>query len=350
MQLSHKQVQNDVDALIVQHLKARQKQSSKMHKDYEFLLQSISSLYLAGGKRLRPFLFVLAYQAYGGKKYHQVLPIAASVELLHCAMLVHDDVIDRDYLRHGKKNIAGMYQERYAEVKNVQTDHEYLANNTAILAGDLLLSDTYQLVIDSNIADLDKIRVMKFLGKAVDTTVGGQLLDNEAGLFHGAKTDSVLIATYKTSYYSFTLPLLLGSMLAGSDVNSQKDLVSIGTSLGIAFQIADDLQGIFGVSSHTGKPDFGDLREGKQTYLLQTTMELATLKQKNMLNSIIGNPKCDKKMSQNVQNIMTETGAKTAVEQKIQSYTKQAKSTINKLQIDDKHKKLLVEFTNQAIK
>ncbi len=350
MHRSYKQVQKDINALIAQHLAARQKLSTQMHKDYGFLWQSILNLYLAGGKRLRPFLFVLAYQAYGGKNYHDILPVAGSVELLHSAMLVHDDVIDRDYVRHGKKNIAGMYLERYAELVNIQTDHDHLANSAAILAGDLLLSDAYQLVINSKISDLDKIRAMKLLGKAVDTTVGGQVLDSEATLFLGSKTDSLLTAKYKTSYYSFTLPLLLGSMLAGANDKSQKDLESIGTSLGIAFQLADDLQGIFGKSSHTGKPDFGDLREGKQTYLLQTTRELATKEQKKVLSSIIGNPKCDKKMSQTVQNIITETGAKTAVEQKIQNYNKQAQLTINKLQIDDKHKKLLVEFTNQAIK
>ncbi len=345
MSHSHEQVQKDINSLISQFLNDKLKKSTAIHEDFNFFWQSILDLHKAGGKRLRPYILVLAYEAFGGGNYETILPIAASVELLHSAMLIHDDVMDRDYLRHGKTNIAGMYQKRYAKLKN-KSDIDHYANSAAIMAGDLLLSESYQSILGSKIGDEDKIRIMKLLGEAVSTTIGGQLLDSEAVIFPEGNTDSLITAIHKTSYYTFNLPLLIGSMLAGANDGSIKNLISIGTSLGIAFQLSDDLQGIFGNSSHTGKPDFGDIREGKQTYLLQTANRIANQKQKNLLKTIIGNPNCDQKMSQKVQQLMTEMGAKKHVEQKIKKLKKDALKLIEKLPVDSKHMIVIKRLVN----
>ncbi len=321
----------DIDQLVINHIQIRQDKAKNLSSDYGLLWEALKTTYQAGGKRLRPYLCVFAYDALDGKDYKSILPVAGALELLHNAMLIHDDIIDRDYTRRGADNMAGMYRNRYKVTAKSSAEKDHFANSAALLAGDLMLSEAYQLVRLSSLPDIKKLQVIELIGETIHTVVGGELLDTEAVLNLGDITDTLLIAELKTASYSFVTPLLLGGMLAGVDEASLSELKTIGTNLGIAFQLADDIAGIFDSPAQTGKPPYGDIREGKQTYLLQKTLQLCTPAQIKQLQMIIGNADCTKTMAHQAKTIMNECGAKQAVEQKIQTYTKQATDAVNKL-------------------
>lgn len=326
-------VRSDVDALLGKYLRTRRLSAGALHDDYGFLWESLESLHKAGGKRLRPYLLVVVYEALGGQDYKQILPIGAALELLHTALLIHDDVIDRDYLRRGVNNIAGTYRQRYSDLKASEADKLHFSHSAAILAGDLMISEAYQLIFTCGISMGSKIKAAQLLGEAAFTVAGGELLDTEAVVYPLETADTLLIATLKTAHYSCVTPFLMAGLLAGAKASTLRSLEQVGTNFGIAFQLADDLAGAFADSQQTGKVTAGDLREGKRTYLLQRTLKLATLAQSKRLEAIIGKPKVSKAMVREVQEIMRSCGAKTDVERLIQDYLQNATKAINELPI-----------------
>ncbi len=331
-------VRKDVNIFLHNYFKLQRTRSAYMHADYGFLWQSLHDLHKASGKRMRPYLFFLAYESLGGMDYKKVVPVGVALELLHSAMLIHDDIIDRDYSRHGTDNIMGMYRKRYSQLDSTKYDLDHFSNSAAILAGDLMLSEAYQQILRSDIEADKQLQAIKLIGDAVFAVVGGELLDTEAVLYDSEHSDCLKIAENKTAFYSCTTPLLLGAMLADADDTTISTLNIIGTALGIAFQLADDLLGVFGVPEQTGKTVLGDIREGKQTYLLQRTLQLASHEQKVQLNAIVGNPDCDKEMAKKAQKIMESCGAKSDLEQLIQNYAKKAEIAVDSLDVSESAK------------
>lgn len=340
-------VRDDVDTLLAKHLLSQQARADELHTDYGFLWQSLLDLHEAGGKRMRPYLFIAAYEALGGSDYKGVLPIGAALELLHTALLIHDDVIDRDYVRRGASNVAGTYQQRYAGLKASDVDKQHFSNSAAILAGDLMISEAYQLIFASHLPAVQKIKAAQLLGETTYVVAGGELLDTEAVLYPPDAANSLQIAELKTAFYSCVTPLVMGGVLAETDDATLALLKDVGTNFGIAFQLVDDIAGVFGNPKQTGKATVGDLREGKRTYLLQRTLQLASVAQKKQLKTIIGNPAADKTMMRQAREIMVACGAKAEVEKSIKQYVEQAAQAVNKLPISNESKNTLVTFIGQ---
>ncbi|MDL2363531.1 MAG: polyprenyl synthetase family protein [Patescibacteria group bacterium] len=342
-------VREDVDVVLQAHYKSQSDRANVLSPDFSFLWDAASHQNKAGGKRLRPYLCMLAYESLGGTEYHDVLPVAAALELLHSAMLIHDDIIDRDYVRRNEPNVAGIYQIKYATALQNSEERDHFANAAALLAGDLLLSDAYQLILMSTIQDTAKIKMSKLLGDAIYTVVAGELLDSEAALYPLERADSLNIAELKTAQYSFATPLLAGSIMANAPEADQAKLREFGTKLGIAFQLADDLLGVFGDESETGKSALSDIREGKCTYLLQQSIRMATAEQKQHLLAIVGNPLCDKTMAEQARAIFTETGAKAEVERLMTRYANDAETILKSLNLSDAYHQKFVDFIQQAV-
>lgn len=342
-------VRNDINTLLSNHFKQRHSQAADMHADYAFLWEIINKQHQSSGKRMRPYLCVLAYQALGGTDYQALLPIAGGLELLHFSMLVHDDIIDRDFIRHGELNIGGMYQQKYQHLDITAEEQVHFANSSAILAGDLLLSDAYQMMAISSFSAEERIAVMQLLGEAVYAVSGGELLDTEAALHDPTYVDSLKVAEFKTAIYSCSIPLVIGGVLAGADNKTQIELRHIGKCVGIAFQLADDLLGVFGASQQTGKTTIGDLREGKRTYLLQRTLHLASPTEVITLSNIIGNPKISEAQAEMARAIMIASGAKAEVEQLMTDYVGSAEVAVKSLDISETAKKLMLAFVQKAV-
>ena len=126
---------------------------------YRQLWETLYGLIRSGGKRLRPQMTILAYETFGGKDAELIIPIAAAQELLHFSLLIHDDVIDRDYTRYGTQNVAGTYKTIYSRFLTDNTDKVHFAHSAAILAGDLMLSGAHELISASQ---LSKSQILSF--------------------------------------------------------------------------------------------------------------------------------------------------------------------------------------------
>ena len=214
----------------------------------------------AGGKRLRPYLVVLAYEACGGHDRWSILPVAAAWEMLHQSLLVHDDIIDHDSWRHGQLNVMGVYQEKYSPAA---------AESVALLAGDLLHAAAQQLIVNSEVPLVMKPDLLKLLSYAYQVTGYGELLE-VASLFQPFDINQpTKIAELKTAHYSFNGPLQTGALLAGAPAQTLESMALLGRVIGIAYQFTDDLLGVFGNQAVTGKSTLSDLREGKRTRLVQ---------------------------------------------------------------------------------
>lgn len=305
--------------------------SRTISPDYARLWETTQRLSLAGGKRLRPRMTLLAYEAFGGTDTASIIPVAAAQELLHLSLLVHDDIIDRDDVRYGIPNLTGSYMTIYQSAVSDDDDRRHYSQSAAILSGDVLLSSAYQLIVSSQIDDKLKIAALRLLGEGIFEVCGGELLDTEAAFKAFADTDAMTIARYKTASYSFILPLVTGAALAGANSEQLQLLRTYAETLGIAYQLTDDLIGSFGDEHITGKTTLGDIHEAKHTYLVERHIETLTPDEAKSFWEIFGHPDVsDKDVAQLKQQII-DSGAKSVTEQYIEDLSQQARQSVHKL-------------------
>lgn len=337
------------NAYLENFLSSELKSAQAIHPDYAQLLNEILEYVKGGGKRIRPYITILAYIGYGGDNIQNILPVACAWELLHSALLVHDDIMDRDIMRHGKSNIAGKYQAIYSKLSSHDTDH--YASSSALIAGDLLISASQNIVLQSELVAEQKIVVLSLLNQAMFDAAGGQLLDVETAIRNVTTTNPLLIAEHKTASYSFVYPLLCGAYLADADDAEQEKLRDLGNSLGIAYQLIDDLLGVFGDQDQTGKSTDGDIRERKHTILLQETFKKVSGPDLTFLTTFYSNTEAPSESEiVKVRSIMEDSGAKDQVREQAQALTKKAKQTITSLHVQPEYKQLFVELVEKLLK
>lgn len=308
---------------------------------------TIQTLLQAGGKRMRPMLVLQVCEMYGGTVDDSVLAVAVAQEILHLSMLVHDDIIDRDELRYGIKNIAGMYRDKY-RLSVDENDLTHYANAAAILAGDTLIAAAYRVILESNLSDERKVHMTRYLNESIFNVVGGELGEVEDTLGTIKNANPLSTAQYKTATYSFINPILSGAVLANAPISDYDQLEAYGLSLGIAFQLVDDLLGVFGDADVTGKPNTSDLAEAKPTLLLQKTYELSSEDQKNYLKSVLGSGAISEEDASKVRGIIESVNAHTFVKQTIVGYVEKAQAALQLLHCEDNAKLPLVTLLAAA--
>lgn len=223
-----------------------------------------------GGKRFRPALVMAAHTALGGHRPEPAADVAAAVELLHTAFVIHDDVIDGDDVRRGRLNVSGTYAAQAVTDGATPDEAAGLGRAAGLLAGDLALAAAIRAVATCGAPPEVVHRLLDLFDAALHTTACGELADVQHSLRPGTVglEDSLRMEEQKTSVYSFALPLQVGAVLADADESTLTGLGEAGRLLGVAFQLVDDLIGVFGDPALTGKSTTGDLRTRKQTPLL----------------------------------------------------------------------------------
>lgn len=306
--------------------------ATALHPSYARLWEYMYALFSAGGKRYRPYMTLLSYQAAGGTRpLSDIVPAACAQEILHLALLVHDDIIDRDTVRYGVANVAGQYRKLYAGTLS-QEDAGHYANAAAIVAGDLLLSGAYELTSRLNLPAKDVVLATQTLSNAVFAVAGGELLDTESA-FASSPAQAEHIAAHKTASYSFVGPLVMGAQLAGAPKEYAEHLTAFGLSLGVAFQLQDDLSAIFGQTEPTSNMAPSDIREGKRTYLIEQFYKLATQEQKNQFAEIFGKKNLARKDIVRVCELLQTSGARQACQERINEHAAQATDLLSRLQL-----------------
>lgn len=272
---------------------------------------------LGGGKRLRPAFCYWGTRALGLADSDAVIAAAASLELLQACALVHDDVIDRSLMRRGQRSV----HERFAAMHRDQGwygDPAAFGNATAILLGDIFLVWSDAMLASSGVSD-DALRRARPVHDSMRVEImAGQYLDVlEQALGGGSVERALRVARFKAAKYTVERPLHLGSAIAGGDPTATAVFSAYGLPLGEAFQLRDDLLGVFGDPALTGKPAGDDLREGKRTVLIALAAEASGATDRAVIDRGLGNPSLDDAGVDDLREVITSSGAAARVESMI---------------------------------
>lgn len=224
---------------------------------------------LRKGKRIRPLLFILSYKGYAAKPTrdeNSLFTSAASIELLHDYMLIHDDVIDNSDLRRGKPTLHKMFNNRLRF-----PDRAQIGTDLAIVTGDILFALAIASFTSVKENHRRKEETLKKLAETAAYTGAGEFIDIVSGheSIEDLTEDRIFLNyTLKTARYTFECPLLMGAILAGAAKSEQKKLSGMGLAAGQAFQIYDDILDLFSSQDVIGKPVLTDLNESKKTLLV----------------------------------------------------------------------------------
>jgi geranylgeranyl diphosphate synthase type I len=251
-------VRVDVDEALAPWLSQRVAEAKRRGPDVESVADAIGHLVLRGGKRMRPVLLVAAFEACGGQGgTAAVLPAALALELLQAYLLVHDDWMDGDEVRRGGPSVPAMMRQRYAGAR---------AEAMSVLAGDLAAAWARRALLEVELSPERVVRAAGELARVEEEVVQGQVLDVCAAARNAAEVE--MVHELKTASYSMRGPVVMGAHLAGAHPSQIESLVAFAAPLGVAFQLRDDLLGVFGDPIATGKPRGSDMRSGKRSAVL----------------------------------------------------------------------------------
>lgn len=270
----------------------------------------------AGGKRLRPRLVVSASLHLGDAPREPVVDLATAVELLHTAFLLHDDIIDGDIRRRGALNPVGAFAAAARKAGLAEPASQRWGQSAAILGGDLLLSAALRLTAGLDLDAARRDRLVELVDESIFHAAAGELADvaYASGLETPTPEDIRSMMIDKTAHYSLELPLRAGAILAGAPDELGDRLDEIGRSLGIVFQMQDDLLGVFGLPAETGKSTLTDLREGKQTMLIAFARGTAEW---GAVDEFFGHDALDEPSAQRLRNALEASGARQRFEDEI---------------------------------
>lgn len=265
-----------------------------------------------GGKRFRPALLVHLHAALGGREAHVAAAVADAVELLHTAFVIHDDVIDGDEVRRGRPNVGGTFAARgLADGAAPERARRY-GEAAGILAGDLALAGAVREIALCGARPDVTVRLLDLLEEVLHRSAAGELADVRVSL-GGRVTlaDALDVAEWKTAAYSFELPLQAAAILADAPEDVVAALGAVGRCLGVAFQLQDDLDGVFGTAEQTGKDPLCDLREGKCTALITIARSSSRWGE---LAPYVGDPDLTDDGARRARELLVACGARRAVE------------------------------------
>ena len=303
--------------------------------------------FLSGGKRLRAAFCYWGYLGAGGSDQAAIIKASSALEFLQACALVHDDVMDASDTRRGKPAIHKRFETMHLEGKWLG-DNKQFGMGGAILLGDLLLSWADELLMNSGIEINSLMRGKKIYDIMRTELMAGQYLDIFEQARGGGSIENALnVIQYKSAKYTIERPLNLGAALANPDQNLLTQYSNFGLPLGKAFQLRDDVLGVFGDPSETGKPAGDDLREGKRTVLIELTFQNSSSSQKDQLAKLFGTSLNDAEIS-TLREIVTQTGALAKVEELISSYLDESTKALAVANITPEAKTALSELSLAA--
>lgn len=282
-----------------------------------------------GGKRLRPAFVYWGHRATGADHDDMLVTAGAAVELLHAFALIQDDVMDRSSRRRGEPTVHEVLAADY-RAGDLRVDSErrsdrpataahgdpaWFGYSAAILASDLAVAWSTEVLAEAPVQPDRTDRVRRLFADLRVEVIGGQYLDLRlAGLDDATADDALRVALLKSGRYTVTRPLQLGAAIGETTDEVDRVLAVYGDAIGVAFQLRDDVLGLFGDPDRTGKSAVSDIREGKRTMLVIAALERANELQRSVLLETLGDPDVDETGADRVRQIVEETGTLAYVE------------------------------------
>lgn len=310
------------------------------------LTDAISSL-LSAGKRFRALFTYWGWSATWQPhpdplddtqaERDAIIEAACALEIFHAAALVHDDLIDHSDTRRGKPATHKHFEQLHLS-SQWRGDAADFGQNSALLLGDLLLAfsdDLFDLAL-SRMSNLEAVKIARaeFIRMRQEVTAGQYLDILEEHIWPLQSDDDALarakrIVIYKSAKYSVVAPLRIGAAIAGASEGQLEHLTQYGLPLGIAFQLRDDLLGVYGDSTVTGKPSGDDLREGKRTILIALAKTSSTRSVSRLIDELLGDPQLSENQIAMLQTEIRRSGAVDRLERLITQQLGQAHAALD---------------------
>ncbi len=311
---------------------------------------SIDSLVLGDGKRMRPAFAYWGYRGAGGADRDDIVTALASLELVQASALIHDDVMDASDTRRGRPAVHRLFEAHHRQGGWHGVASRF-GENAAILAGDLCLVWSDEMLHSAGVDPTSLARARPIFDEMRTEVMVGQYLDVLASVTDDTSIERASkIATFKSAKYTVERPLLIGAALADAGPDIESIYSTYGLALGEAFQLRDDVLGVFGDPGETGKPAGDDIREGKHTYLVATAFALAEPAEADAMRSDLGNPALDDDGVDRFRAIITSSGALRRTEHRIADLTDTALTALTKIPLANGADEVLSELVEAAVR
>lgn len=332
-------IQNSLDTFVSQHRGIMESVSP----DTLPLVDSLSAL-LQGGKRLRAAFAYWGYRATGKPDSDEVVRAASALEFLQACALIHDDVMDNSDMRRGKPASHKQFEELHT-TSHWHADPAKFGEGAAILIGDLALSWADELLFASGLNHSELTRAKNVYDIMRTELMAGQYLDLlEQARRNTTEANALNVIRYKSAKYTIERPLHMGAAIADARPVLIDALSTYGLALGAAFQLRDDVLGVFGDAEVTGKPAGDDLRERKQTVLVARTLTSLNDADRARFQELFSlDTNTDTDIAE-LQSLITTSGALETVEATIHEQTQAALAAIAIDQCDDQARQALTQL------
>ncbi len=300
--------------------------------------------FVNNGKMLRGGLVMLGYEMCGKRISRTALRAAATVEFIQAALLIHDDIIDRDPLRRGTPSVH--YQYTRKGKRSGISEPEHYGEGMGICAGDIGFFLAFELLSGLKVKSDIRDSVTEMWSKELCYVGLAQMQDLHLGTSGTrASAQGILdLYRYKTARYSFSLPLMTGCELGGGSPAMRRGLEVFGEHMGLLFQLKDDELGLFGNPSELGKPVGSDIRENKKTLYRWHLFREAGPREKTRLGRIFGCAEVDQKMVEEVRGLVDRYRIRDRVQEQVRQIRHPAERAIAVLKIQERHRRILSEL------
>lgn len=307
------------------------------------LSERIKEFILRDGKRIRPALFVFGYLGFAERKAPGLYRSALAIELLHDFMLVHDDIIDKSDKRRNKPSMHVMFNIYLNRYKNIKFNGQDLS----IVAGDVIYAMAIKAFLSIKESPERKERALqKFIETALYTGAGEfiELINTACGIEKIKKEDIYKIYDYKTAHYTFATPLSTGAILGGASEAQINKLFKFGIYLGRAFQIQDDILGIFSEEKKIGKPVLSDLQEAKKTLLIWHAYRNSDRVNQSIIKQVLRKKKICRPDLIRMRRLIKQSGALDYAKKEITRLARLAQEQIRSSSMREKYKSPLLRW------
>lgn len=336
------------------YLRCRRRDAAYIGEDFAELTAALDEFVLRGGKRVRPAFAYWGWRAVAEPDAEladtDLMLLFSALELLHACALAHDDLIDASATRRGLATVHHLFADLHRD-RDWHGSPQQFGMSAAILLGDLSLVWADDIVATVDLAPDAYRRVRRVWADIRTEVLGGQYLDIAAEAGRAESVASALnVNTFKTASYTIARPLQFGAAAAADRPDVQEIFHEVGTDLGVAFQLRDDVLGVFGDPAVTGKPSGDDLRSGKRTVLLAEALERADRSDPvaaKLLRTSIGTELSDGEVGE-LCSAIESVGALAAVEERIAELTHRGLDILAAAPIDDRAKVGLAELARLA--
>jgi geranylgeranyl diphosphate synthase type I len=305
-------------------------------------------LSVSGGKRFRAAFCYWGHQAVAPDRpgdEDALIRACAALELLHASALVHDDLMDASDTRRGRPATHRQFA-RDHQAAGWRGDPEQYGAAAAILLGDLLLSWADELLRRCGLPLEQVSPALDVFDVCRSEVIAGQFLDVSVQARGLADVEAAMtVLRYKSAKYSIERPLHIGAALAGAGPETMAELTAFGLPLGEAFQLRDDLLGVFGDPAATGKPAGDDLIEGKRTVLVALALDAASAADAARLDASLGRSLDDAQVAE-LRDVIDSSGAHAQVEAVIGELAELALAALDRAHIDDRARRVLRELAS----